>query len=230
MTYCNNFYSRILLGKSNARLEQEIEENRRVHAELERANKELWQLSLVDELTGIPNRRAFDQQVQALLSDQNTPDTKVSLIMLDIDYFKQFNDNYGHAEGDEVIKRIAGVIHAAVRGPHDIAARLGGEEFVLAAFHTGGGETVAIAEMIRRQINEMAIPHGHSGIGGVVTGSLGTASGMIRNNGQFAGLMKTADEALYMAKAGGRNQVVSMNRLKTRPQTVDGATPVDWEV
>ncbi|NUU59033.1 GGDEF domain-containing protein [Paenibacillus agri] len=230
VTYCRNFYSKVLLGQSNARLEQEIQENLRVHRELERANEELLKLSLVDDLTGIPNRRAFDQQVQSMLSSQDAPDTEVSLIMLDIDYFKQFNDNYGHAEGDKVIKSIAGVIHAASRGPGDIAARLGGEEFVFAAFHTGKEEIAEIAETIREQISGMKITHEFSVTGEFVTGSLGTATGRVRNNGQFAELMKIADEALYAAKAGGRNSVVRMNMPKTRPLSVDGKKTEDWEV
>lgn len=228
VTYCRNFYSNVLLGQSNARLEEEIQENRRVHRELERANRELLSLSLVDELTGIPNRRAFEQQVQALLSSQESSDTEVSVIMLDIDFFKQFNDNYGHSQGDEVIRKVAGVIHDAAGGTDLVAARLGGEEFVLAAFHTGSKEIHVIAEDICRRIRGLQIPHERSVIHAWVTGSLGTATDRIRNSGQFADLIRTADEALYAAKAGGRNQVVSMN--KPHPQHENGAETPDWEV
>ncbi|MRN51410.1 GGDEF domain-containing protein [Paenibacillus monticola] len=218
VTYCSNFYSRILLKQSNQRLEDEIKANLSVHEELELANEELQKISLVDALTEIPNRRAFDQRVQALLSASDSARSVISIIMLDIDFFKLFNDNYGHAEGDDVITKIAQTIHAATRSSLDIAARMGGEEFVFAAFNTNEQEAIQLGESIRCRIQELRLIHEYSTISPYVTVSLGTATGPVSDPEQFAELMKMADEALYSAKANGRNSLFSMNRPKSRPQ------------
>lgn len=218
VTYCSNFYSRILLKQSNQRLEDEIKANLSVHEELELANEELQRISLVDALTEIPNRRAFDQRVQALLSAPDSAPSVISIIMLDIDFFKLFNDNYGHAEGDDVITKIAQTIHAATRSSLDIVARMGGEEFVFAAFHTDEQEAIQLGGRIRSRIQELRLSHEYSAVSPYVTVSLGTATGLVRDPEQFAELMKMADEALYSAKANGRNGLFSMNRSKSRPQ------------
>ncbi|MBT2291238.1 GGDEF domain-containing protein [Paenibacillus albidus] len=210
VTYCSNSHSRIQLKQSNQRLEEEITENKRVHVELERANQELQRLSLVDVLTGIPNRRAFEQEVQQWLKLHGPIGGLVSLMMIDIDYFKLFNDNYGHAAGDEVITMIAQVIHEAADTPSNIAARLGGEEFVLAAFGTGEKQAGELAENIRQHVSEMKIRHEYSAIHPYVTVSLGTATGRISNAADFSKLMLLADQALYAVKAGGRNSVKSL--------------------
>ena len=215
VTYCSNFKSKILLQQTNEKLEEEIKENQLIYQQLEKANEELHNLTLVDELTGIPNRRAFYQYIKYMLYHPSKKDSIVSLIMMDIDNFKLFNDHYGHAEGDVVIKSVAQQIHAAVRNPLDFAARLGGEEFVFVSFCKNEEEINQLAESIRCRVLEMKIPHKYSTVNEYVTVSLGTATQTIHQNQDFDELMKCADEALYAAKANGRNCVKSLERLIT---------------
>lgn len=212
-TYYSHFKSKILLEQTNKRLEEEIKENHIIHQQLETANKELQNLSLMDELTKIPNRRAFYQYIEYMLNTPSKKDSFVSLIMMDIDYFKPFNDHYGHAEGDIVIKAVAEQINAAVRHPLDFAARLGGEEFVLVSFCKNENEIEQLAEMIRHRVLEMKISHKYSNNHEYVTISIGTATNTINQTKDFDELMRFADEALYAAKANGRNCVKSMKRL-----------------
>lgn len=209
ITFFDSLYRKVLLSKSNERLQEEIEENKRVHKQLSSANEELMRLSFVDELTGISNRRALYQRIEELLAQQETG-SPVSIIMMDIDYFKLFNDNYGHVEGDRVIKAIGQEINKAVRGLNDFACRIGGEEFLFVAFKTHRSEVAQLAENIRTRVSEMGIHHDYSAISNCVTISLGTATGIIKNNKQFTDLMRLADESLYVAKSQGRNCVVSL--------------------
>ncbi len=212
-TYCSSFKSAILLEQTNQMLEDEIKENHIINQQLEAANKELQHLSLMDELTSIPNRRAFYQHIESMLSTPSNRDSIVSLIMIDIDYFKLFNDHYGHAEGDKIIKCVAQQINTVVRPPSDFAARLGGEEFVFVSFFKNENEIEQLAETIRSQVVEMKIPHKYSNINEYVTVSIGTATHIISQNKGIDELMRFADEALYAAKANGRNCVKSMERL-----------------
>lgn len=212
-TYCSHFKSNILLEQTNKRLEKEIIENLIIHQQLEAANKELQHLSLMDELTKIPNRRAFYQYIKYMLNTSSKKDSIVSLIMIDIDYFKPYNDHYGHAEGDKVIKSVAQQINTVVRHPFEFAARLGGEEFVLVSFCKNENEIEQLAETIRSQVVEMKIPHKYSYNNEYVTVSIGTATNTISQKKDFAELMRFADKALYAAKENGRNCVKSLERL-----------------
>ena len=209
ITFFGSLYRKVLLSKSNERLQEEIEENQRVHEQLSSANKELLRLSFVDELTGIPNRRALYQRVDELLIQEHGADTPVSLIMIDIDYFKLFNDNYGHIEGDKVIKAIGEEISKTIRHVMDFACRVGGEEFLFVAYNTNSSEITQLAEKIRTGVSGLAIRHEYSAINDVVTVSLGTATGVIKESRQFTDLMRLADESLYVAKSLGRNSVQS---------------------
>lgn len=211
--YCSHFKSKILLEQTNKMLEEEIKENQTIYQQLEAANKELQNLTLMDELTRIPNRRAFYQYIEYMLNNPSKKDSIVSLIMIDIDYFKPFNDHYGHVEGDEVIKSVAQQINKGARHPLDFAARLGGEEFVLVSFCKNENEIEKLAEIIRSQVVEMKIPHKYSSINEYVSVSIGTATNIISQNKDFDELMRFADKALYAAKANGRNCVKGMERL-----------------
>ncbi|MDQ0195419.1 GGDEF domain-containing protein [Paenibacillus wynnii] len=213
ITFFESLYRKVLLSKSNERLQEEIEENKRVHRQLTSVNEELMRLSFVDELTGIPNRRALYQRIERLLLEEQELHNPVSLIMVDIDYFKPFNDNYGHVEGDRVIKAIGQEINMAVRHSTDLACRIGGEEFLFVACNTKENEIARLAENIRRRINEMAIRHEYSAINDYVSVSLGTATGIIKNSRQFTDLMRLSDESLYVAKSEGRNCVRSSPNL-----------------
>ena len=126
--------------------------------------------------------------------------------MVDIDHFKPYNDRYGHATGDVCLKRVAGIIADELRNERDLAIRLGGEEFLLLFRSTDMSEAGRIAERVRRQIENVAIPHEELGPGAVVTASLGVAACPVSCH-SFSELLAAADSALYAAKRNGRNQV-----------------------
>ncbi|MHA6534079.1 GGDEF domain-containing protein [Paenibacillus sp. BAC0078] len=209
VNFCSNYYSRILLGRSHRKLEEQIVQNEKVHLELAQANSELQRLSFTDALTEIPNRRAFDQKMQELLSENGEPHSSVAILMIDIDYFKLFNDNYGHAEGDRIIKEVAQAIQAEITGEWRFAARMGGEEFVVAALNTGVDEAMELSERIRSKIEKMAFQHDYSQVSSYITVSIGTAAGEAAGAGEVAALVDLADQGLYLAKTGGRNRVAS---------------------
>lgn len=193
----------------------------RTHLSLKRKTDLLEQISMRDALTGIPNRRYFDglferERLRALREKQ-----LLSVIMMDIDRFKDFNDNYGHGSGDEALRKVARVLGEGVDRPADVVARYGGEEFValLPRTHAEGAEE--LAERFRASVEALALPHEYSSVAPVVTLSLGvaTASG---EEGALSGagsdvesavrplsgdaLLKRADSALYTAKREGRNR------------------------
>jgi len=158
-----------------------------------------------DALTGLSNRRQLDERIEAIWSAEKPADHAVAFVMIDIDHFKLFNDEYGHPAGDHCLKRVAGAISSVLRGRDDLAVRFGGEEFVLLLPHTNADTATQIAERVRRAIEALSIPHEHSPTGQCVTASLGVSSGSTAQNA--ADLIIAADEALYAAKRNGRNQV-----------------------
>ncbi|SFN40353.1 response regulator receiver modulated diguanylate cyclase [Formivibrio citricus] len=171
-----------------------------------RQRKLLETLAGRDGLTEIPNRRAFDTALEQEIGRSQRSGQPVSLAMLDIDYFKQFNDHYGHAQGDEVLKAVARVLTGALRRPADMVARYGGEEFVFILPDTDVRGGLEVAEAARQVIESMAIPHAASAIGPHVSVSIGgvTAIGDVSH---APGLLRRADEQLYKAKQKGRNRV-----------------------
>ncbi len=173
--------------------------------ELQRVNQELERLSFFDQLTGVANRRNFDitLEKQFLLSRRNR--SPLSLIICDIDYFKRYNDSYGHQQGDDCLKKVAASMQAQISRPTDLVCRYGGEEFavILPDTHDDGGQL--LAERMRQAVAAENLPHTQS-TAGVVTISLGIAT----YHGQYPKaeqLIKAADEALYKAKELGRNRV-----------------------
>jgi len=173
--------------------------------ELQRVNQELERLSFFDQLTGVANRRNFDitLEKQFLLSRRNR--SPLSLIICDIDYFKRYNDSYGHQQGDDCLKKVAASMQAQISRPTDLVCRYGGEEFavILPDTHDDGGQL--LAERMRQAVAAENLPHTQS-TAGVVTISLGIAT----YHGQYLKaeqLIKAADEALYKAKELGRNRV-----------------------
>lgn len=160
----------------------------------------------VDQLTGIPNRRSFDESLQQEWARARREHYLLSLIMIDIDHFKPFNDNLGHQAGDVALQKVAKILHAEARRPGDIAARFGGEEFGLLLPRTdkpGAGE---IAEHLRRNIRNLAIPHPVAP-GGYLTISLGISCAIPSSGQSLDELISQADAALYEAKAAGRDRI-----------------------
>ena len=175
-------------------------------AALEDANERLALLSRQDPLTGLANRRRFDEHFETqwrLLARSGEP---MALIMADIDHFKKYNDTYGHPAGDECLRRIADLLGAAAKRAGDLASRYGGEEFALVLSGTGASDAEAIAESLRAEVMALAIRHEGSPQG-VVTLSLGVASVVPSDPTGWMGLLIASDHALYQAKEGGRNQV-----------------------
>ncbi|GJD51561.1 hypothetical protein OPKNFCMD_4316 [Methylobacterium crusticola] len=188
-------------------LQRELE--RRVEAEraaLE-ANGELARLAATDGLTGLPNRRHFDATFERLRSQAERSGETLSLLLIDADRFKRYNDTYGHLAGDEVLKTIGRCLKQQVNGPDEAACRIGGEEFGFLLLGTHGREVAFRAERIRQAVARMQIPHSGQD-GGLVTVSIGVAC-ITRDTGMaLSQCFAAADAALYEAKRRGRNRVV----------------------
>lgn len=202
--------SAIQLKREMDKVKQRERELLEVKHKLELANLELARLVSLDGLTGIPNRRSFDQTIVAEWQRAYTNGTWLGLIMIDIDYFKQFNDTYGHQAGDFCLQLVAFTIRQTLKGSCDFVARYGGEEFAVILPETDLAITTEIAEKIRMRIQELQIPHYHSKLpNGVITISLGTAAMFPQEVGPNAWgqLIQAADKALYIAKSRGRNSV-----------------------
>lgn len=165
-------------------------------------------LSITDGLTGVANRRHFDDMLSQEFARHARSGLELSLIMLDIDYFKSFNDNYGHVKGDECLKQIADVIADCTNRAADLCARYGGEEFACILPETDLKGAVKIAENIRRDIESLAILHKGSSISEHVTASLGVLSVKCSTDGSAVEMLSQVDSLLYLAKSSGRNKVV----------------------
>ncbi|QDV38429.1 diguanylate cyclase [Tautonia plasticadhaerens] len=171
-----------------------------VHAELGRRNARLAELATTDALTGVRNRRRFHEDLDLLLSQARRLREPLSLVMLDVDNFKSFNDSFGHPAGDEVLRRVGAMLQSSVRG-HDLVARYGGEEFAVLLPATGTEEAVLVSERLRSAFRSEAWPHRP------VTASLGLdTAGPVEFQGADD-LIRRADEALYRSKREGRDRV-----------------------
>lgn len=180
---------------------------RRVTRQLEQANARLQRFSYLDGLTGIANRRRFDEYVAEEWRRGSRSGAPLGLILLDIDHFKAYNDTYGHAAGDEVLRRVAQRLSASVHRAEDLVARYGGEEFAVVLPGVTAEGARIVAERICTSVAALGIPHGATGRR-VLTVSLGVAAVVPAWNASPAGLIAAADKALYQAKREGRNQVV----------------------
>jgi two-component system, chemotaxis family, response regulator WspR len=180
-------------------------------AQLKTANRQLERQSLTDGLTGVANRRHFDQALENAWLEANEHGLSIAVAMLDVDQFKRYNDSFGHGVGDECLQRVAQQLERVVRSAggrdSDLIARYGGEEF--AAILTANRDQAAlIAERLRSSIEALQRPHPHSSVAAVVTISVGVAVITPSSDSSPAGLCAAADAALYAAKNAGRNRVV----------------------
>ena len=180
----------------------------RTHVELKRRGDLLETLSMRDGLTGIPNRRRFDDNLGRSWRHAMRSGTPLSLIMADIDCFKAYNDTYGHMAGDECLRAVARTLTGAVKRPGDLAARFGGEEFVLVLEETTLGGALHIAESIRTAVEALGMEHKGSTAAGVVTVTLGAATAVPHPGQSPETLLCLADRKLYEAKQAGRNRVL----------------------
>ncbi len=169
--------------------------------------RQLEQDAFIDSLTELHNRRRFDQTLDAEWRRANRHRKPISLAMVDIDCFKQFNDTYGHGAGDEALRQIAKAMLKIVNRAGELIARYGGEEFVVMLPEVGRDEAIHIAEQIRKSVEMLAINHENSSVAPVVTISIGGASIVPCINGSAADVLGLADDQLYLAKRAGRNSV-----------------------
>lgn len=178
----------------------------RTYVSLKNQRDALTRLATLDGLTGIANRRSFDAALQREWRRLARNAQALSVILLDVDHFKQFNDSYGHAAGDECLRKVARAVANVVRRPADLAARYGGEEFVVLLPETDLQGAATAAESIRKAVAALQIPHAKSSAADHVTVSLGVAQAMPSDKGDPLALVTAADRQLYAAKAEGRNR------------------------
>ncbi len=198
----------------NKKLQQDIDRRKETEQELLTAKNEaenladaLATLSVLDGLTNITNRRGFDEFLENAWNRGIRNSSPISLIMIDVDYFKAYNDHYGHPAGDEVLRKIATTIEKRTRKGCDLAARYGGEEFAIVLPDNNLGQAEMVAEKIRCAIEQLALPHEQSEIGQYVTASLGIACVLPSRDMPRDMFVVEADKALYAAKTSGRNRI-----------------------
>ncbi|MFA9377258.1 MAG: diguanylate cyclase [Lachnotalea sp.] len=183
------------------------------HMKLKRYRDYLESMSYMDGLTKIPNRRKFDEYYELMWSMALRENKVISIIMIDIDYFKLYNDRYGHQMGDECLIQVAQQLAKTTSRKTDFVGRYGGEEFVCVLPSTQLESALAIAEKMRIRIIELQIPHEDSKVANIVTISLGVASCIPRQGLEQNTLIQYADKALYYSKEHGRNQSFQANSL-----------------
>lgn len=170
---------------------------------------ELESQTLVDGLTGIANRRRFDLHLSDEFRRAKRNASPISLIMIDVDYFKNYNDNYGHQQGDECLVQIAGALSKTLNRARDLVARYGGEEFSVILPDTNEDGALQVAEAMHAEVESLALPHAWSGVGDHVTISVGISTLTPEQTTSTGTLIHAADRALYQAKRSGRNCIVT---------------------
>lgn len=179
--------------------------------ELQRLNAELGRLSETDALTGLANRRLFDQRLAEELSRAGRHGTALALAIVDVDHFKRYNDRHGHPAGDACLQQLATVLRETARRPGDLVARLGGEEFALLLPQDDAAAAAALGERCIAALDRAALPHGDSPVAPQVTISVGVADltslGAAPEERDASALLRAADRALYAAKLAGRHRV-----------------------
>lgn len=194
------FVSTKLIQEKNVKLNQ-------VNCELQQVNKKLENLSRIDSLTGIFNRYMFDKTIESEWDRCKCQFQPISLLMIDIDHFKSFNDHYGHQAGDECLKRVADVLSSCAKRASDAVARYGGEEFAVILPYMESENARLVAEEIRSKVEELTLPHAYSDISAYVTISIGVHTVIPTGDLRLPIFIKSTDSALYEAKET-RNKVI----------------------
>lgn len=181
----------------------------RNHLELKRYRDYLEQIAFIDGLTSIPNRRRFDEHFQSEWQRGVRREASLAILMLDIDFFKPFNDHYGHQAGDDCLVKVAQALASSVHRPGDLVARYGGEEFVCVLPDTDLAGAEIIANTLRKSVNALKVPHEFSSVTDHVTVSIGAAAVKLEQSMKPEELVEKADKNLYEAKETGRDRVVA---------------------
>ncbi|MDX2272568.1 MAG: PleD family two-component system response regulator [Cyanobacteriota bacterium] len=176
--------------------------------ELQIANQELLRLSHLDGLTQLANRRRFDDYFHQEWKRMSRERSFLSLLLIDVDFFKRFNDHYGHPAGDQCLQQVADALRQSIFRPSDLAARYGGEEFVVVLPHTDSEGIQQVAQRIQTQLYQQQIPHQHSEVSSFVTLSMGGCCGIPTSEQAPVTWIEIADQQLYQAKKQGRNQIM----------------------
>lgn len=194
------------LNLINKALQREITNRHQAEHNLRSVNETLLQLTHQDPLTQIANRRCFEHNLRLEWKRAQRLANPISMIMADIDHFKNYNDHYGHQAGDRCLQRVAALLQAKVQRPTDLVARYGGEEFVIVLPDTSLEAALALAETMRNGVQALRLEHAASPTATWVTLSMGVASLVPDDDSTSAQLLQIADRALYRAKAAGRNR------------------------
>ena len=206
-----NFLGTLCIARNITQVKAMEEELLNAQARLIEAVEELKELATKDSLTGIGNRRFFDEYLEKEWKRAQRDKCPFSLVMIDLDFFKFYNDAYGHQKGDDCLKEVAKAIEGAMKRPADLAARFGGEEFALLLPETSSKGAMRLSEGLRKSIFDLNLEHKNNPNGSRVTVSMGVATMIVDTGADFKNLISKADKALYAAKNNGRNQVSQFN-------------------
>ncbi|ADJ64504.1 diguanylate cyclase [Herbaspirillum seropedicae] len=176
--------------------------------QLQKSNFELQRLTNTDGLTGIANRRYFDDYLGAEWRRARRDGLDLALLLIDVDFFKLYNDNYGHVAGDAVLRQVAEALDSSIQRPADLSARFGGEEFAMILPRTGLDGAHAIAQKVCHLVESLQVPHEGSSVSAWLTVSVGAATLVPQEQQELRELIEAADRRLYLAKQQGRNRVV----------------------
>lgn len=190
-------------------IQEKSDELNRVNKELEAVNRKLEKLSQTDGLTGTFNRLVFDRTMKTEWDRCRRHLIPLSLIMIDIDFFKAYNDNYGHQAGDNCLRKVSGVLISCARRSSDIVARYGGEEFAVIIPHIGKDKVLQFAEQLRKGVEQLDIPHEYSSVSNHITISLGVHTTIPSEASSVEEFIRIADRALYEAKKKRNNLVAA---------------------
>ncbi|HWJ74067.1 MAG TPA: diguanylate cyclase [Kaistia sp.] len=214
----------------NCSIVRDISARKAAESELRSLNARILRLSITDEMTGLGNRRHFDAMLARQIARAAESRLPLSLILLDIDSFKAFNDRYGHLGGDDALKKVAALLSDAMVRPDWLACRYGGEEFACILPEMGCDEAAALAEALRSSIEALGIVHDRSRAGRVVTASFGVMTTQSPTEETVRSLLATADAALYRAKRSGGNCVEIGRGAASEDSGSTVATPVPVDV
>lgn len=177
-----------------------------MQSELNRVSHKLKRMSIIDVLTDLYNRRFFNEYFQREWDSAVRSGTALAVLMIDVDFFKKYNDFYGHLMGDSCLQSIAAALKNSIKRPRDTIARYGGEEFVVLLPETDRSGAITVAENLLESVRALAIPHVMSPDIGIISISIGVAVGHPTRDDNQSELLNAADEAMYRAKAGGRDR------------------------